>query len=164
MKTVEHKYTWSPNQMETIVKSDHRITKLSPSLESTRLELKYLNEGLPIMEKPVSYVEEFNSFLLEAVDDGLSSLGSIAKQAVYIHLKKKLDISREDIPSRIDEFAATIEEIFGAGALLIEIEIMKSLYEKVGRFCKHFPRQDRLVFAEYVETTRSSCQFCSKLA
>lgn len=164
MKTVEHKYTWGTSRMETIIKSDHRITKLEPSSRSNRLELEYLSEGLPIIGKHASYVEDFNRFLLEAVDDGLSPLGSIAKQAVYIHLKKKFNINKEDIPNRIDEFATGIEEIFGVGAQLIEIQIMKNLYEKVGRFCRHFPKQDHLVFGEYVETTRSLCHFCSKLA
>ena len=164
MKTVEHKYTWGTSQMETIIKSDHRMTKLEPSSRSNRLELEYLSEGLPIVLKPASYVEDFNRFLLEAVDDGLSSLGSIAKQAVYIHLKKKFNINKEDIPNRFDEFTAAIEEIFGVGAQLIEIQIMKNLYEKVGCFCRHFPKQDHLVFGEYVETTRSLCHSCSKLA
>jgi len=164
MKTVEHKYTWGTSQMETIIKPDHRMTKLEPSSRSNRLELEYLSEGLPIIGKPASCVEDFNRFLLEAVDDGLSSLGSIAKQAVYIHLKKKFNINKEDIPNRIGEFAVAIEEIFGVGAQLIEIQIMKNLFEKVGRFCRHFPKQDHLAFGEYVETTRSLCHFCSKLA
>lgn len=163
MKTVEHKYTWGTSQMETIIKSDHRMTKLEPSSRSNRLELKYLSEGLPIVHKPASYIEDFNRFLLEAVDDGLSPLGSIAKQAVYIHLKKKFNINKEDIPNRIDEFTTAIEEIFGVGAQLIEIQVMKSLYGKVRPFCRHFPRQDHLVFAEYVDTARSLCQLCRRL-
>jgi len=164
MKTVEHKYTWGRSQMETIIKSDHRMTKLEQSSRSNRLELEYLSERLPIVHNPVSYIEDFNRFLLEAVDDGLSPLGSIAKQAVYVHLKRRFNINKEDIPNRIDEFATAIEEIFGVGAQLIEIQIMKSLYEKVGCSCRHFPKQDHLVFGEYVETTRSLCHFCSKLA
>jgi hypothetical protein len=140
------------------------MIKLEPSSRSSRLELGHLSEGLPIVGKPASYIEDFNRFLLEAVDDGLSPLGSIAKQAVYVHLRKKFDITKEDIPNRIDEFAAAIEEIFGVGAQLIEIQIMKSLYERVGRFCRHFPKQDHLVFGEYIETTRSLCHLCSKLA
>jgi len=163
MKTVEHKYTWGTSQMETIIKSDHRMTKLEPSSRSNMLELKYFSEGLPIVHKPASYIEDFNRSLLEAVDDGLSPLGAIAKQAVYIHLKGKFNINKEDIPNRIDEFAAAIEEIFGVGAQLIEIQIMKSLYGKVRPLCRHFPRQDHLVFAEYVDTARSLCQLCRRL-
>jgi len=156
MKTVEHKYTWETNHGEA-------ITKLRSPSKPSRLEATCLYERLPIVETSIARADDFDKLLLEAVDDGLTSLGSSAKQTIYSYLERKFNIAKQDVPDRIEEFANAIEEIFGVGAHLIEIQIMKSLYGKVGRFCRHFLKKDQLVFAEYVETTRSLCQLCNRL-
>lgn len=164
MKTVEHKYTLQSNQTGTTLKPSQKAVESCSYLETNRFEVECFSEVSPLLRKPASHVEDFNIFLLEAIDDGLSYLGSAAKQAIYLHLKSRFNIGKEDISNRIDEFAAALEEIFGIGGQLIEIQIMKSLYGKVGRFCRHFPKQNSLVFSEYIETTRSLCRFLSKLA
>ena len=156
MKTVEHKYTWEANLMET-------TTKLHSPSESGRFKTTCLCERFPIMETSVARADDFDKLLLEAVDGGLASLGSNAKQTIYSHLEREFNITKREIPDRIEEFVTAIEEIFGVGAQLIEIQIMKSLYGKVRRFCRHFPKQDCLVFVEYVDTARSLCQLCSRL-
>lgn len=74
----------------------------------------------------------FEKILLEAVDEGLSSLGESSKEAIYFHLKKSFNIKRREIPYKIETFAKAIEKIFGLGANFLEILIMKQLYEKVG--------------------------------
>lgn len=91
----------------------------------------------------------FEELLLEAVDEGLSCLGASTKQAIYLHLERTFKISRENIPREIEEFTEAIEEIFGAGAKLLEIQIMKRLFEKIGHF-KYFPQQEDIVFTEYI--------------
>lgn len=98
----------------------------------------------------------FEKLLLEAVDEVFSSLGNSTEHAIYLSLAKTFHIKKQAIPRRIDEFADAIEEIFGLGGKLIEIQIMKRLYEKVGHSLEYFPEQDALVFAEYVEAVRSS--------
>ncbi|MGQ9551821.1 MAG: hypothetical protein ACUVUE_05275 [Candidatus Bathycorpusculaceae bacterium] len=97
----------------------------------------------------------FEELLLEAVDEGLSCLGTSAKQAVYLHLERTFNISREDIPREMGEFAEAMEEIFGNAARLIEIQIMKRLFEKTGHF-KYFARQEDIVFTEYVGALRQA--------
>jgi hypothetical protein len=42
----------------------------------------------------------FDNLLLEAIDEGLSSLGESVRQSVYFHLQKSFHISREEIPER----------------------------------------------------------------
>lgn len=107
----------------------------------------------------------FERLLLEAVDEGLSSLGELTKQAVYFHLEKTFKISKRDIPYKIDEFANAIEGIFGSGAKLLEIQIMRRLHEKVGHVYKYFPEgRDDLVFAEYVRAVRASLRQKTKCA
>jgi hypothetical protein len=71
---------------------------------------------------------DFEKLLLEAVDEGLSSLGETSKIAIYFHLKKSFNIKKKEIPYKIEAFAKGIEKIFGLGANFLEILIMKQLY------------------------------------
>jgi hypothetical protein len=97
----------------------------------------------------------FEKLLLEAIEDGLSSLGDSAKHAIYFHLENTFNIKRQDISSRIEEFADALEKIFGLGAKPIEILIMQRLYEKVGGVVE-YPQQKDLAFTEYVAAARQS--------
>jgi len=92
----------------------------------------------------------FEEVLLEAIDEGLSVLGESAKQAIYCHLGKTFKMNRMDIPYRIEEFTDAIEKIFGAGAKILEIQIMKCLFKKVGYDFRHYPRSKDLTFTEYI--------------
>jgi hypothetical protein len=95
----------------------------------------------------------FNDLFLEAVDETLASLGDSCKQAIYFHLENSFKIKRQDIPSKVEEFAKAIESIFGFGAKLIEIQIMKCLHEKIGGF-KYFPKDEKLSFTQYAAAVR----------
>jgi len=75
---------------------------------------------------------DFEKLLLEAVDEGLSSLGESSKQAIYFHLEKGFNVRKQEIPYKIKDFARAIEKIFGLGANFLEILIMQSLHEKIG--------------------------------
>jgi hypothetical protein len=97
---------------------------------------------------------DFEELLREAIDEGLSLLGESAKQVVYFHLEKTFKMTRQDIPYRIEEFIDAIERIFGNGAKILEIQIMKRLFKKVGCTIKHHPEQKDLEFAEYVEANK----------
>src|SRR4030043_1464358 len=72
--------------------------------------------------------------LLSAVDESLSSFGDSFKQVIYFQLANTYQIKKEEIPNKINEFADAIEEIFGIGAKLIEMKIIKAIYEKVEGF------------------------------
>ena len=111
----------------------------------------YTNENLSAQEETPPRRLDFEKLLLEAVDEGLSSLGDSPKQAVYFYLEKTFKIKKMDIPDKIDEFTNAIEKIFGHGAKHLEIQIMKRLYEKIGRTFKYFPEKDDLLFTEYME-------------
>lgn len=98
---------------------------------------------------------DFNNLLLEAVDEGLSSLGESSKHAIYFHLEKSFDIRKQDIPSKIDFFADAIEKMFGGGANFLEILIMKHLYKQIGSGLELRTSQD-LEFTEYVAAAKQS--------
>jgi len=96
----------------------------------------------------------FEEFLLEAIDEGLSLLGESSKQAVYFHLGKTFKITRQDIPYRLEQFIDAIEKIFGSGAKILEIQIMKCLFKKVGYTFKNYPKQKNLTFTEYIAAVK----------
>jgi hypothetical protein len=96
----------------------------------------------------------FEEVLLEAIDEGFSWLGESEKQAIYSYLEKKYKISKQDIPYRIDDFTHALENTFGVGAKLIEIRIMKCLFNKIGKSFPDFDAQEGLEFIEYINAAR----------
>ena len=100
----------------------------------------------------------FQKLLLEAVDSALSSLGDSAKQSVYFHLEKKFDITRKEIPIRIEDFDHGLERIFGAGTRFLEVLIMKKLYEEMGSKGRILTinQEKEFEFVNYVKAARST--------
>lgn len=96
----------------------------------------------------------FDSLLLEAIDEALASLGESCKNAVYQHLEKTFKIKRHDIPSKIEEFTQAIENISELAAKLIEIQIMKCLYKKIGKL-KYIPDKE-LTFTSYIAAAKNT--------
>lgn len=101
-------------------------------------------------EGPPTY-ELFQDLVSEVIDESLFSLGESVKQAIYFHLEKSFSIKKSEIPTKIDEFVTAIENIFGEGAKLIEIEIMKQLHARLGYPLDGYGRVDELVFSEFVK-------------
>jgi hypothetical protein len=97
---------------------------------------------------------KFEEFLLEAIDEGLAVLGKEAKQALYFYLEKTFKMNRQDIPYRIEEFTDAVEKIFGNGARILEIQIMKCLFKKVGYTFKHYSKRKDITFNEYVTAVK----------
>ena len=93
---------------------------------------------------------DFEELLMEAIDEGLSLLGESSKQVVYCYLEKTFKMNRLDIPYRIEEFIDAIERIFGNGSKILEIQIMKCLFKKVGYPVKHYSEQKNLTFTGYI--------------
>jgi len=99
--------------------------------------------------------KDFDRLLLEAVDEGLSSIGESSREAIYFHLKKSFNIEKHEIPHKIESFAHAIEKIFGLGASFLEILIMKRLHEKVGGCFKWHESKD-FTFTTYVASIKQS--------
>lgn len=89
----------------------------------------------------------FEKNLLDAVDDGLLSLGENPRKAIYFHLKKSFQIQRESIPEETDEFSQALNTIFGPGAKIIEKYILKELYQRLEL---NFEEKKGCTFADYV--------------
>ncbi|MEM3577559.1 MAG: hypothetical protein QXX51_03780 [Candidatus Bathyarchaeia archaeon] len=74
--------------------------------------------------------KDFQKTFLEAVEEGLLTLGNSPKQAILFHLENTFKINFEEIPQNLTEFQKALEKIFGPGATYIEKLILKRLYEK----------------------------------
>ena len=96
---------------------------------------------------------DFEKILLEAVDEGLSSLGQSSSRAIYFHLEKSFNVKKQEIPFKIEVFADAIEKIFGLGANSIEIVIMKRLHKKTEEAFELHESTD-LAFTECVNTVK----------
>lgn len=121
-------------------------------ISSTKLQEKAKLMTVSISESKRSC--DFKETLLEAVDAALSLMGDSSKRAIYLYLEKNYTIKKQDIPNRIEEFANAIEKIFGDGAKILEIEIMKHLFVKIGSAFEYFPQKNDLLFVEYVDAAR----------
>ncbi len=105
---------------------------------------------------------DFKELLGEAIDAALAQLGDSSRRAFYLHLKINYNIMKRDIPEKIDEFTIAVEKVFGQRAKILEIEIMKNLFAKIGSNFKYFPKKDDLFFVEYIDAARMHVQIITR--
>ncbi len=96
---------------------------------------------------------DFEKLLLEAVDEGLSSLGQSSMLAIYFHLEKDFNVKKQEIPSKIEVFEDAIEKLFGLGSNFLEVLFINHLREKIDEVSVLRESSD-LSFAEYVKAAR----------
>jgi hypothetical protein len=96
--------------------------------------------------KPSRFV--FEQLVNEAIDNVLSSLGTVCKQAIYDCLGEKYKLKKNDFANHVLEFSEALEQIFGDAATLLEIEMMRRLCQKVPQF-RH-SQEGMLTFPDYV--------------
>jgi hypothetical protein len=97
----------------------------------------------------------FDELVAEAVDSALLTLGSSGREAVYFHLKDRFKVSKDEIPSCLEDFEDGLERIFGNGARFLEILIMKKLYQEIGKPLR-WNENDDLVFLDYLARAQES--------
>jgi len=98
--------------------------------------------------------EEFKAVIIESVDESLASFSNLDKQAVYLHLEKTYNIKKQEIPSKMDNFADAIEQMFGIGAKLVEMRIIEALHKRIPEFV-FFPIKREIGFKEYLASLRT---------
>jgi len=85
--------------------------------------------------------------LIEAVDEGLLTLGESRREAVYFHLQSLCSLKKEDAPDKPEAFDEALRKIFGVGAEVIERSVVKKLYSKLGI---DFAEKKNYGFVDYV--------------
>jgi hypothetical protein len=69
--------------------------------------------------------------VIESVDETLSSLGEVVRNAVLEHLTNDFQINKDNIPQKIVDFSKIIHKVFGLGADRLELKIVKTLSSKL---------------------------------
>lgn len=106
----------------------------------------------------MSRPQSFNQTLLECVDEGLSVLGNEPRQAVYQYLATIHSLDREQIPDKVDEFAAGLKKALGSASRVIERLILKKLFQRMGT---NFREVADLEFADYVRDAKRRFELTS---
>ena len=114
--------------------------------------------------------KKFNDYLIEAVDEALTTLGEPVKNTVYFQLENSFNIPKNEIPDQIDKFTNIMHKIFGLGASRLEIKFIKNLYSKIKVNVEtngyEWPLSSWIMddgsFTEYVQRTREEYCSCSK--
>jgi len=117
--------------------------------ETIVIEPIYINNE----DKKESLKKRLDMTIMEAVDESLASFGETVRKVVYFQLQNNYNVPKQEIPTRIEEFAIAIEEIFGIGARLIEVKIIETLYNKATGFL-YVPKEEDLLFKDYVQNFR----------
>ena len=77
---------------------------------------------------------KFEVTVIEAIDESLGAFKNLNKQEIYSHLENRFGIKKQEIPSKIEDFADAMEQMFGIGAKLIEIRIIKIIHKRIPEF------------------------------
>jgi len=75
--------------------------------------------------------KKFDAYLIQAVDEALTSLGEPVKNTVYLQLENNFNILKNEIPDQIEQFIDILHKVFGLGASRLEIKFMKNLHSKI---------------------------------
>jgi hypothetical protein len=106
----------------------------------------------------LSKPQSFNEAFLDCVDEGLSVLGNEPRQAVYQYLATIQSLDREQIPDKVDEFAAGLKKALGGASRVIERLILKKLFQRMG---STFRETADLEFADYVRDAKRRFELTS---
>ena len=98
--------------------------------------------------------EEFKVAIIETVEESFASLNNIDKETIYLCLENAFKIKKQEIPCKIEAFVDAIEKIFGVGAKIVEIRIIKALHKRIPEFVL-YPRKGNFDLKEYLISLRS---------
>jgi len=136
------------------VKHIYRSTQIHKETEEMTETVVMKPIRTPLTRKKESQKHDLDETIMEAVDETLESFGDSVRKVIYFQLQNNYNVPKQEIPTRIEEFAAAIEEIFGIGARLIEMKIIETLCAKAEGFL-YVPKDEDLLFKDYVQNLRS---------
>lgn len=94
----------------------------------------------------------FDRLLIESVDQALGDLfGDRARDEIYDHLATRYSYGREEIPQRIDQFYAFLQNTFASGGKTIGRTIIRRLCDKSGY---EYVNKPGFEFFDYLESVK----------
>ncbi len=110
---------------------------------------------IPLNEKNQKTSEnKFDSLIIEAIEESLSSFESFDKQEVYFYLENTFKIRKWEIPRKIEHFTDAIEQLLGIGAKLVEVRIIKAIHKRIPEFV-FAPKTGAIIFKDYITSLRA---------
>lgn len=105
----------------------------------------------------------FNDVLSAAIDEAISGLlGLGVLDALYKALRKSYDITRDELPYRLDTVFTVLESVFGAqGTSRIERSIARQLYQKLNL---HYEAVPYHTLTDYIERAKRQVADTQSLA
>ena len=101
--------------------------------------------------------QEFNSALQESIDESISELlGQKVLESLYSVLQKQYDVTRDELPYRLDTAYKLLGEVFGIQATrTISKSISRRLYQKLNL---DFEDAVDLSLTQYVEIAKKGAR------
>jgi hypothetical protein len=90
---------------------------------------------------------KFSKLLLDAVDHGLLMLGEKARQAIYDCIENSYQITRDQIPEKLDAVHGALADLLGKGGNMVEMIAAERLYKALNLT---FEPNDDWALADYV--------------
>jgi hypothetical protein len=109
------------------------VSIANPELVELRIDSQKTNENKSKigLQPNISRKLKFDEYLIEAIDEALTSLGAPVKNTLYFQLENNFGMPKNEIPKQIESFIEIIHKIFGLGASRLEIKFMKNLHSKI---------------------------------
>jgi hypothetical protein len=98
-------------------------------------------------------ISEFSKLLLEAVDHGLLMLGETARQAIYDCIENSYQITRDQIPEKLEGIHGALTDLLGKGGNLIEMVAAERLYRTLNLT---FEPNDNWALVDYVNHAKKA--------
>jgi hypothetical protein len=93
----------------------------------------------------------FEEILIDAVKEGMRFLGESSRQATFIYIEKKYGLKQDECPKQLKAFHEALTGIFGIGAEIIEQQIAKTLYRRLGL---DYKEHEKWAIIDYVEEAK----------
>jgi hypothetical protein len=75
--------------------------------------------------------DNLDQALIEAIDEGLLSIGSLPREVMLRNLENYFQIKKDDIPLNLAKFEDVLQTVFGSGTRYLERSIAQRLCEKL---------------------------------
>ncbi len=102
--------------------------------------------------RPALDSREFSRLVLEAVDHGLLMLGEDARQAIYGCIESSYQISRDEIPEKLEDLHGALVDLLGKGGNMVEMIAAERLYKTLHLA---FEPKDDWALLDYVNHVKS---------
>jgi KaiC/GvpD/RAD55 family RecA-like ATPase len=91
--------------------------------------------------------------MLSAIDNGLLALGKVVRDTIYDRFDRMYHLRREEIPNKLDTFHDALQTMFGAGAKVIETQIVRAFSARLG---SGFTENENWTIVDYFELAKST--------